>query len=493
MAKTMGSLGLHYHLMHPGDHAFPADPNGAVYSGGRYHLHYIYKDVSGYETKIAYAHVSSHDMLHWIWHKSSLHPDYTGHGMFSGTGFKTMEGVPAIIYHAQGQWKNHIALAENDQLTQWAESFPINPIVESGLDASKMVEWDPDLFIADSTYYAIFGSRTRKPVGQSTLLKSKDLRHWSYVGEFLKHDMPDVLLNEDISCPNFFKLGDQWVLLCISHTRGARYYVGEWANEQFVPQTHGRLNWRREYFSNPAVDDLYPGIFRTIIPRWWGIFAAETLLTPDGRRIMWAWCPGVGDGQLRLKGIQCLPRELSLGEGNYLRIKPIRELEKQRYDESLIRSLKVKPGISQIAELQGTAVEIRIVLESEEIERLYFGFYLFGDGKGGGLPIFFEPDAGSVRVGAMTAPFDLESLVNGDNEIELRIFVDKYFVEVFFGDRVALIDAYMNYSGRSQVDVVSDGAPVTIKEFTTWRIKPTNKGWLQARSNPALFSGKDGS
>ena len=41
-------------------------------------------------------------------------------------------------------------------------------------------------------------------------------------------------------------------------------------------------------------------------------FAPESLLTPDGRRVMWAWIRTAGaDGALMNKTIQSLPRELS--------------------------------------------------------------------------------------------------------------------------------------------------------------------------------------
>ena len=36
-----------------------------------------------------------------------------------------------------------------------------------------------------------------------------------------------VIKEEDISCPNFFKLGDKWVLTCISHRLGCRYFIGD--------------------------------------------------------------------------------------------------------------------------------------------------------------------------------------------------------------------------------------------------------------------------
>ena len=60
--------------------------------------------------------------------------------------------------------------------------------------------------------------------------------------------MPDVAAGEDISCPNFFSIGNKWMLLCISHCFGCRYYLGDWdaKAEQFVPQRHGRMNWRRD-------------------------------------------------------------------------------------------------------------------------------------------------------------------------------------------------------------------------------------------------------
>jgi len=90
---------LTYHLANPGPNgAIPADPNPAYYYKGRYHLHYIHDQDGG----PAFAHVSSTDMVHWKWHPTTLTPKTTGHGMFSGTGFFTREGTPAMIYH--GAW-----------------------------------------------------------------------------------------------------------------------------------------------------------------------------------------------------------------------------------------------------------------------------------------------------------------------------------------------------------------------------------------------------
>ena len=144
------------------------------------------------------------------------------------------------------------------------------------------------------------------------------------VGDFLRHNMPDVAFGEDISCSNFFPLGNKWMLLCISHPLGCRYYLGDWdaKAEQFVPQKHGRMNWRRDEQS------LYGR------PPWRvEFFASESLLTPDGRRVMWVWLAtrGMTDGKMNSKTIQSLPRELSLPDDGVLHIKPLSELETLRY------------------------------------------------------------------------------------------------------------------------------------------------------------------
>ena len=96
MPKNVPANWLTYHLAHPGPGVgMPGDPNPAFFYKGRYHLHYIYKNKHGF----AFAHVSSKDMVTWKWHPTVLVGPNTGHGMFSGTGFFTKDGRPAMIYH----------------------------------------------------------------------------------------------------------------------------------------------------------------------------------------------------------------------------------------------------------------------------------------------------------------------------------------------------------------------------------------------------------
>jgi beta-fructofuranosidase len=219
--------------------------------------------------------------------------------------------------------------------------------------------------------------------------------------------------------------------LCISHQIGCSYYIGNWyaKAEQFAPEKHARMNWRRD-------EQSFYGR-----PPWRAdFFAPECLLTPDGRRVMWAWLVTLGksdgtmDGTMDGRSIQSLPRELSLPADGILRIKPLRELETLRYEPVTLKDITLSeltkellpssaPAGKKIATLEGDAIEIRITIARYQAARKLFGFTLFSNGKGGGLPILFRPENGTLRVGTTEAPFSIADLPKGE-DVELRILID---------------------------------------------------------------------
>ena len=468
--------------MHPGGDSMPGDPNAAFCLDGVYHLHYILNHPWKGGQSFSYVHVTSPDMLHWSWQTTKLQPSFTGHAMFSGTGFLTKEDVPAIIYHGHGSERNQIAIAKDQHLSAWELPYPIEVQNPDGSEAQLGKYWDPDCFLIGDTYYAISGG------AKQPLFKSTDLQNWTLVGDFLSHELPDTTIGEDISCPNFFPLGEKWMLLCISHPLGCRYYIGNWdaVNEKFVPDSHGRMNWRRDE------QPIYGLCQRT------DFFAPESVLTPDGRRVMWAWLTSAGpDDALLNKTIQSLPRELSLSADGILHIKPLRELEAQRFDQVSLTDVVIAnpitghcdkvpptdaPALQRIAELDGDAIEIRIVIRREEAERKLFGFILFGDETSEGLPIILRPEAGTLRVGTTEAPFAVADLADGE-DVELRIFVDKYLVEVFANSRQAMLTAHLDYAGKTALNAFTVGATTAINSIDIWKLQPTTQGFLEAQSN----------
>lgn len=471
---------LNYHLMHPGGESAPGDPNAAFALDGAYHLHYILRHPWRGGRSFSFVHVTSPDMLHWRWLPTKLQPSFTGHGMFSGTGFLTKDGRPAVIYHGQASDRNQIAVAKDRLLTDWEPPYPVDVRTPDG-SVDEMRHWDPDCFVVGDTYYAISGGEN------PPLLTSTDLRTWTRVGPFLQHDLPDVARGEDISCPNFFPIGGRWMLLCISHHLGCRYYIGDWdaEAEQFVPARHGRMNWRREGQS----------LFGT---GSWRVdyFAPESLLTPDGRRVMWAWLATVDreDGSMSSLTIQSLPRELDVPADGTLRIRPLRELETLRYDPVVLSNIDLSsvasdlpadrsPPGTRVADLPGEAVEVHITVPRAEADRKLFGFTLFADGDGGGLPVVIRPETGAIRLGTTEAPFSVSDLPPGEPMV-LRIYIDRYLVEVFVNDRQAMVAAYPEYRGHFQLRGFTVGAATRLSQVDIWKLKPTNQGFLDARAQP---------
>lgn len=158
---------LHYHLMHPGGESAPGDPNAAFYLDGRCHLHYILKHKWNDGVSFSFVHISSDDMLHWQWHETKLQPSFTGHGMFSGTGFITKEGRPAAIYHGWGSNKNQIAIAKDNKLSAWEKPYPFKAVATKA-DGSEIRQWDPDCFLIGDTYYAISGGQNPHYLSRAT-------------------------------------------------------------------------------------------------------------------------------------------------------------------------------------------------------------------------------------------------------------------------------------------------------------------------------------
>ncbi len=427
---------LTYHLAHPGPGTgMPGDPNCAFYWKGRYHLHYIYTHRDGY----SFAHVSSEDMVHWKWHPTTLTPPRTGHGMFSGTGFFTKEGKPAIIYHGQGSGRNQIAIAQDDLLEKWSKPVALEPKVKPGQDGGKIANWDPDAWLDGDSYYAISGGSpgSGKP---PTLFKSPDLKSWDYLGLFMSKDMPDVRKDEDVSCPNLFKIGNKDMLLCISHNLGCRYYLGEWKDEKYTPDFHARMNWRG-----------------------WDFFAPESVLTPDGRRVMWAWCKL----DYPQSGIQSLPRELSLPEDGVLRIKPLRELEQLRYEEKTEANVSLKSEASvKLKEIAGDALEIKVHFEPGTAKEFGVEVYCDADGRHG-FPITVDPGGKVLRLGDLKVPFEPKA----GESVNLRVFLDKNMIEVFANDRQAAVASHRYAPGNLGIQLFSRGGDTVATEVKSWKMK----------------------
>lgn len=82
---------------------WPADPNGAFFADGRYHLMYLYARPKGerfHHTEDAFywGHLSSIDLLHWRRHPDALGVCDGDNGCFSGGAFVDEDGTAYLTF-----------------------------------------------------------------------------------------------------------------------------------------------------------------------------------------------------------------------------------------------------------------------------------------------------------------------------------------------------------------------------------------------------------
>jgi sucrose-6-phosphate hydrolase SacC (GH32 family) len=447
-----------YHFTMPEGDAFPFDPNGAIYWQGRYHLFYIYQERGLH----CYGHVSSVDLVHWRQHPPALYPtfDSPDRGMFSGNCFVNKQGEATMLYHGVDAG-NCIATSSDPLLERW-QRLPSNPIIPNPGPSDPYDSWDPCGWLDGNTYYAIFGGQARPH--PATIFRATDIDHWHYVGKFLHHDMPDVAPDEDIGCPDFFKLGSKWVLVCISHGRGARYYIGDWKNDQFYPEVHERMSW---------VDNLF--------------FAPESLTAPDGRRILWAWLLDQRTRELREGsgwfGDMSLPRELALGENGRLSIRPLAELERLRYNEQTLRNLTVEDGRETVLDnIRGNTLELLLEIEPREAKRVGVKVCRSPGGEEQTV-VFYDAQDQALKLDVTQASLQTKlkkieaaplALKTGE-ALMLRVFVDRSIVEAFANSRQATVRRmYPSRPDSLGVSLFSEGGSAKVGLLKAWQMAPAN-------------------
>ncbi len=470
-----------YHFVTPEGCAIPFDPNGAIFWNGEYHLGYIFTDERG----CCWGHVSSNDLLHWRWHEPWLvpSPDGPDRGIFSGSCFVNKKGEATMLFHGVGAG-NCIATCSDPNLDHWTK-LPSNPIVPNPADddpnKKKFQSWDPHGWVEGDTYYAVFGGTP------PSVFKAKTLDKWEYVGPFLHHQAEGVDDFEDLSCPDFFKLGDKYMMLGISHPRGCRYYLGDWKDEQFHPETHGRMNWPGGTF-----------------------FAPESLVDNQGRRIMWAWVlhsdlwtAGSWNPGGEWCGTMSLPRVLSLARDGSLKIEPIEELKRLRKNEKSLENLIVKNGQPiKLDGIEGNTLELNLKLRpGKGVKRFGLKVCCSPDGKeetpvvvdlekkslvvdvsksstGGHKYREFvlaqgrvSKDHGNPELTKQEAPFEL---ADGET-LDLTVYIDRSILEVFANDRQALCQRIYPADPKSfGIVLFAKGGDVQVESLQAWEIVPTN-------------------
>ena len=442
------------------------DPNGLCQWKGRYHLFYQYK-MPGPGWLIHWGHAYSDDLLHWKDLPVAIKPTIEG-SCFSGTTLVEKDRVIAM-YHGTGRG-NIIATASDPLLLDW-EKHPDNPVIPIGNTQGPYAVGDPCIWKEkDGYYYTLTRGRKAREIH---ILRSKDLTDWKWLGPMFV-DEKFAATNEDISCPYFWPIGKgKHLLLCFSHGRAGQGYLGTFdlGKARFTADYHFRANygpWMHGSIHAPSatIDDKgrYLAIYN---------MKEQRGITHKG------W-----------DGVMSLPLVYSLAENNSLRVEPVEEIAKLRYDHKQLAARPIPAGKDvPLREIAGKAMEIQAVLKPGTAKEVGLkvlqstdkGEYLQSPNQSEYTIIRFDTEKSTLSIDPLkssllkipprtpeTAPFEL-----GEGEpLELRIFIDRSIVEVFANGRLFLgVRVYPTKEDARAVSLFSTGGDAELVSLQVWQIR----------------------
>jgi beta-fructofuranosidase len=256
---------------------------------------------------MTWGHAISDDLIHWNDMPLALFPDkaYDNRGVYSGCAVDN-DGVATVVYTGTTGEKNEIqtvciATSHDPDLRTW-QKYEGNPIISAPPEGFLPTNnfRDPYVWRDGNTWYMVIGAG--RPQGSEAVLLygSPDLYQWEYLHPIYESDATNDYVYE---CPNFFSLGDKWVLLVSAMPEShVKYFVGTFENLQFHVENEGLV-----------VDGSF--------------FAALSFRDNSGRQIMMDWIretrPVAHYRSAGWAGVMSLPVELSLSEDNRLKFTPI--------------------------------------------------------------------------------------------------------------------------------------------------------------------------
>lgn len=437
------------------------DPNGFSYYKGEYHLFYQYHPYDSHWGPMHWGHAVSTDLLHWRYLPAALAPDteYDRDGCFSGSAAVLPDGRHLLLYTGVSR-ETQPDGGMRDVQTQCIaigdgvdyEKYAGNPVLtkkDLPEGSSKFDFRDPKMWQKpDGSYRCVAGNCTENGDGQVLLFSSPDGFDWKYEKILAANGGRYGRMWE---CPDFFLLDGKAVLL--TSPMDMLPHEFEYHNGNGTLCLIGSYDEETDTFveeHNQAVD--------------YGIdfYATQTILAPDGRRIMVAWMQNWDTCNLHTPaqpwlGQMTLPRELSVKNGRLYQ-KPVREIENLRGEEVRHENVTFH-DVLKLAGVEGRKVDMELTLRPADAENIYHKFAVrFAQNETYHTSVSFRPYESIVKIdrkfsGSRRAIIHQRrcQVRNKDGKIKMRIILDKFSVEVFVNDGEYVLSATL------YTDLAADG------------------------------------
>lgn len=424
------------------------DPNGMVYYKGEYHLFFQYNPDANVWGPMHWGHAVSEDLVNWEELPVALYPDDLGN-IFSGsavvdkqntTGFRTGdEDVLVAIFTHQNPNTNqqYQSLAfSNDRGRTW-EKYERNPVL---VNDDKTDFRDPKVIWHEETQQWIMVVAA----GQEILFySSANLKEWEYLQSFGEGMGAHGGVWE---CPDLFTVRNEngeekWALLVSINPgapnggSGTQYFLGSFDGERF--QTNQVETKWLDYGT-----DNYAGV----------TWSNE----PDARNLFMGWMSNWAYAQevptTAWRSAMTLPRTLHLsGDGDLLLSKPAEEVNQILVSKGLEYDA-TGVNIQDDEILASGMFQLKAKLNFSEINSAHVSW----GNETSEISITFDKVASEIIIDRSDAGFGFNNLNNnriytpydldGENETEFEIWVDKSSVEIFVngGERVITFLVFPN-------------------------------------------------
>lgn len=429
------------------------DPNGFSWYKGRYHMFYQYHPYESKWGPMHWGHAVSSDLLHWEYLPAALAPDevYDMDGCFSGSAVELPDGRQMLMYTGVSR-KHQKYGAHREVQTQCIavgdgvdyEKYEQNPVLD-GKDipegGSRTDFRDPKVWRKeDGTYCCVVGNRPADGSGQILFYTSKDAFWWEFKSVLVSNYNRFGKMWE---CPDLFKLDEKWVLITSPQDmlpEGFEYHNG-----------NGTLCLIGDF-------DEEKGVFKEMhnqsIDYGIDFYAPQTVVTPDGRRVMIGWMQnwdscGIRSPEEHWFGQMSLPRELSVKNGRLYQT-PIRELDGMRRNKVEYTGVTVAENI-WLDGMKGRRIDMEVIIRPGDPENLYQKFAVrFAQNERYYTSLSFRPRESILKIdrkfsGSRRASIhQRRSLVHTvDGELKLRIILDRFSIEVFVNGGEQVLSATM--------------------------------------------------
>ena len=200
-------------------------------------------------------------------------------------------------------------------------------------------------------------------------------------------------------------------------------------------------------------------------------YAPQTVLSPDGRRIMIGWMQNwdacaIREPESPWAGQMSLPRELHIRDGRLYQW-PIREFDTLRRDKIEYHDVQVGSKRVYLDGISGRMVDMEITIRPLSPEESYTIFVMhFAEDGETNTAIRFRPHEATLKIdrkfsGSRRAILHQRRCLveNAERELKLRIILDRYSCEIFIdGGRKVMTSTIYTDQSADKISFRADGA-----------------------------------